>query len=219
MSELLPAESARLAELEKTIRSGLSAFYDVAAALEEVRRSPKLYRGAGYASFEDYCDRRWNMTRQRAYQLLAASEVRANLSTRVDILPSTEYQARPLAALSPERQVVAWQVAVESADGGQPTAGQVRASVEVVGVLRDFAGEAEDALGAGGRARLEESEQGELRRKLAERTERVGEEKRQGDLGRMAERAGQARRIAERYGLAAVASHLRAAEKAMEGVG
>lgn len=212
MNELAPAEAIRLAELEHTIRAGLATFYEVAAALEEVRRR-NLYRSE-YNSFADYCDRRWNMTRQRAYQLLSAAEVRANLAatTPVDMLPANEYQIRTLTPLSPEDQPRAWSAAIDAA-GGHPTSREVNRAVES---LRSLAEEAKDALGADGRARLEEAEQGELRRKMAEIAQKADDEKRQSDLDRMRDRTRQARRIAERHGLLVVASQLRTAEQVME---
>lgn len=52
--------------------SGLSAFFDVAYALMEIKQR-RLYRGE-FASFEDYCRNRWNMRRAHAYRLIGAAE-------------------------------------------------------------------------------------------------------------------------------------------------
>jgi hypothetical protein len=119
--------SNRLAELETIIEKGLQTFMEVGSALFEIRDS-RLYRNT-HDSFESYLRERWNMSRQRAYQLIEASEVARNLSTVVDTLPTNERQMRPLAGLEPDQQRDAWGEATK--DNPSPTAKQVAAAVAV----------------------------------------------------------------------------------------
>lgn len=119
MSEVL---TTRLSELEATIERGLATFVEVGQALLEIRDS-RLYRDS-HGTFEDYCRERWGFNRQRASQLIQASEV----SKYLDSPPQNDAQARELAPLKddPERMVEAWEEA--SADGA-PTAETVREAV------------------------------------------------------------------------------------------
>jgi hypothetical protein len=66
-------ETARLAELEKTIARGKKTFVDVGLALAEIR-DLRLYRRE-YASFAEYCQKKWGWTRQHAYRLIEAAPV------------------------------------------------------------------------------------------------------------------------------------------------
>jgi hypothetical protein len=105
-------ESRRLVELERTIEHGLATFIEVGGALMEIRDS-RLYRGE-HRTFEDYCRKEWKMSRPRVYQLIGAAGVATP--------PTSERQARPLTKLEPEHQPIAWNRAVEIADGKPPTA-------------------------------------------------------------------------------------------------
>ena len=61
-------------------------------------------RGEAMASsFEHYCRERWQFTRMRASQLIAASGVVGNVNNCLQ-KPTTESQARPLTKLEPEQQ-------------------------------------------------------------------------------------------------------------------
>lgn len=84
---------------ERTIARGLRSFLEVGMALKEIR-DRRLYRQL-YSTFEEYCARRWDFSRPRAYELVAASEVVADLSAIADteVLPENEAQARPLTRL------------------------------------------------------------------------------------------------------------------------
>ena len=70
------------------------------------------------------------MKRDYADKLIGAASVVSNLKahTIVGILPATESQARPLAALTPPEQVQAWQAVIEVAGDNKITAAQVQAS-------------------------------------------------------------------------------------------
>jgi ribonuclease HI len=125
---LTSAESSRLADLERLIEKGLKTFIEVGSALFEIRDS-RLYRNT-HDSFESYLRERWNMSRQRAHQLIDASEVARNLSTVVDTVPTNERQMRPLACLEPDQRREAWAEATKGNDS--PTARDVAAAVESV---------------------------------------------------------------------------------------
>lgn len=106
---------------------------DVGRALMAIRDA-RLYRDE-YGTFEDYCRQRWGFVASRARQLIAAAEVVSNLESVTTVTPSTESQARPLAALEPEAQREAWAEAVATApknEDGEPviTARHVTETVE-----------------------------------------------------------------------------------------
>jgi hypothetical protein len=132
---LSTSEAGRLAELEIVIERGLQTFIEVGSALMEIRNS-RLYRQM-YATFEEYCQERWDLRKSRTYQLMDAAEVVENLksSTIVELssgpipLPVNEAQARPLAKLGFEMQRQAWQKAVETAPFGRITARHVETVV------------------------------------------------------------------------------------------
>lgn len=131
--ELSPSHRLRLRELEQVIDEGLATFVRVGRALQEIR-DRRLYRES-HASFEDYCRERFGLGRHWAYRQIRGAEVTSILED-VDScqqsgrLPATEAQARPLTPLEPEEAREAWSVAVELADGSQPTSGDVREAIE-----------------------------------------------------------------------------------------
>jgi hypothetical protein len=113
---LTTREQRELGRAERTIARGLKSFLAVGMALKKIR-DERLYRQQ-YDTFEQYCIVRWELSRPRAYQLCAASEVMADLSTIVDIglLPESEAQTRPLTRLKdPAQWRRAWDTAVKLA--------------------------------------------------------------------------------------------------------
>lgn len=127
MNELLNTEERNeLERCEVVIRQGLETFIEVGQALMIIR-DKRLYR-VEFATFEDYCQDRWAMSKRNANYMIAASETISNLGTIVPILPATESQARPLTALQPEVQRHAWaEVVQQSQATGQPiTAARVQ---------------------------------------------------------------------------------------------
>lgn len=121
------AERSDLAIAEDTIQAGLSSFIKVGEALAKIR-DRHLYR-YDYATFEDYCQERWGLSRAYAYRLVGAADVLDNLSPMGDILPENERQIRPLTRLEPEQQREAWSKAVETAPEGKVTAKHVETVV------------------------------------------------------------------------------------------
>jgi hypothetical protein len=120
MSEVISIdESRRLMELERRIQRGLDTFMEVGEALLEIRES-RLYR-IEHGTFEEYCRSKWGMNPRYANRVIGAALVIENLGP-MGPNPTTERQARPLTKLPPEDQPVAWEKAVDLADGKQPTA-------------------------------------------------------------------------------------------------
>jgi len=120
-AEYMPArmetDETRLAKLENIIKTNLAAFYAVGCALREIR-DKRLYKLKGFSEFDDYCRNTWDMQRAHALRLETAADVIDNLKnvSKLDtFLPQTESQVRPLAKLTPEKQIEAWQKAVENA--------------------------------------------------------------------------------------------------------
>jgi hypothetical protein len=119
---LTPSERRHLSALEKRIERGLQTFKEVGAALMEVRDS-RLYR-EDWPSFEAYCQARWQMERQRAYQLIGAVEVVEALPEATRNLVRNEATARELVPImreDPEVLKTVWARVAESAtETGKP---------------------------------------------------------------------------------------------------
>jgi hypothetical protein len=123
-------EQSKLAECEATIERTLGSFYETGQALQEIR-DRFLYR-VTYATFEKYCQERWDMGASRARQLIGAAEVVANLQGVTTVTPETERQVRELASLTPEEQRKVWEEAVETAPNGKITADHIRKTREAI---------------------------------------------------------------------------------------
>jgi len=151
--QLSDQEAITLDRCEAVIKSGLEKFHEVGRALLTVREG-ELYR-AEYKTFEEYCERRWSMSRNYGTRLMNAAQVMANLSEAQSVpigtvdngsvstinhqpstingpLPATESQTRPLTQLPKEQQPEAWaEVQKRSAETNQPiTAAAVQAVVQ-----------------------------------------------------------------------------------------
>ncbi len=132
------ADKKRLQKNESVIDSGLKSFVEVGNALAEIR-DDKLYEG--FKTFEDYCSKRWSISRPRAYQLIDSAKVVDCVSTIVDITPpKNEAQARALTELKTEQQqATAWTKAVKTAPKdaeGQPKV----TAAHVAKVVREMTG-------------------------------------------------------------------------------
>lgn len=100
-NELSLAERARRRELEATISRGWRTFIQVGEALEEIRAG-HLYR-EDFRTFEEYCQKVWNWSRQRAYQMMDAAKT-ASVLEEVGVTVTHEREARQL---KPVAQAVA----------------------------------------------------------------------------------------------------------------
>lgn len=117
--------SPSLAEHERVIARGLRSFVGVGQALAAIRDG-RFYK-PGYATFEQYCQERWQISRQQGHRLVNAAETACNLSPIGDKpQPTTESQCRPLIVLDKARQQKAWKQACKEAGAGKvPTAATV----------------------------------------------------------------------------------------------
>jgi hypothetical protein len=137
MPELIKSESSldlthdesrdRLA-LERKVEQ---AFYIAGLSLAQLR-DRRLYRST-HSSFEEYCQDRFGMKRRHPYRLIDAAKVVNNIlevcplpsvsnsDTERKIVPTSEWQARPLTKLSAAQQREAWSKAVELAGNKIPS--------------------------------------------------------------------------------------------------
>jgi hypothetical protein len=134
--ELSGDETDELERCEQIVQRGLKTFFEVGAALVRVR-DLRLYR-VEHATFEDYCQARWDMGRRYVNQIIAAAQVQENLGAIAPKkLPANEAQVRPLTKLKdPEQQREAWQQVLERVD--RETEGQLTAQI-VEEVVRQLA--------------------------------------------------------------------------------
>ncbi len=96
----------------------------------------KLYRNT-HRTFEDYVKDRFGFGRSRSCRLIDAVTVVDNLTDSPkmlpnwqQILPTNEYQVRPLTKLEPDQQREAWRKAVESCGGSVPSGRLVKDIVQ-----------------------------------------------------------------------------------------
>ena len=115
-------ESKRFNECEEIINKGLTTFIEVGQALAEIRNR-RLYRSE-HRTFEAYCQNRWQLKRQRAYELMGASEVAGNLSEISDIQYLKESHTVPLQNLTGDEQLAAWRELWDET-GGKITANKL----------------------------------------------------------------------------------------------
>lgn len=130
---LTDRESRRLKSLEDTIRRATGDTYDAMRAIHD----EKLYREE-FDSWEDYCKRRWNISRSNAYRLMEHGRIMDLLGDDTKCLPLgdiSERATREVASLPDEQKVeIIETVARESAakNNGKPkvTAAAVRQKVQ-----------------------------------------------------------------------------------------
>jgi hypothetical protein len=114
IAPLTKPERMALKDCEARIARNLEGFYEVGAALLEIKEY-ELFKP--YKSFTAYLAERWEFTSQRACQLIGSSAVVDNLKavTIVTTLPSNEGQARELIDLKPSEQSEVWSAVIEEA--------------------------------------------------------------------------------------------------------
>jgi hypothetical protein len=125
-----------LYELETTIANGFSKFLEVGNALLEIQ-ARKLYQDDGYATFEQYCAKRWSISRSQAYRMIQAAEVVGHLREDPDVpLPIHEAQTRVLAKLKePEAIRTVWEEVVDEY-GETASAPKVRDAADYYAALQ-----------------------------------------------------------------------------------
>ena len=136
---LTPDEERERHRLELKVER---AFYEAGFGLRELR-DKRLYRST-HQTFEEYCIDRFGYTRRNTNYMIAAAAVVENLGTNgsqndenknlatksSQVLPTSERQVRPLVSLAPVEQRLAWQQAVDLADGKVPSGRIVKGVVE-----------------------------------------------------------------------------------------
>ena len=85
-------EKRELAKLESTIRKNVAAYFEVGAALQQIR-DRRLYRER-YETFEAYCRAEWDFQRAHAYRLIDAAQVVTAIGRTKLPAPANELQAR-----------------------------------------------------------------------------------------------------------------------------
>lgn len=132
-------EAVALKNHEEVIARELRGFLEVGRALVAIRDN-KLYRSE-YKTFEQYCQKRWELARSTAYSMMAGSKISENLSAFANkseppeyfVEPWCEGQIRPLAVLAdkPEKQAAAWIAACKRTEG-KPTQATVKEEVNAI---------------------------------------------------------------------------------------
>ena len=135
LEELTPDEEKERHRLEWKVEM---AFYEAGSALR-LLRDKRLYRST-HPTFESYCHDRFGYHRRHCYQLIDAAAVVENLcansaqkdgeTSRGQIMPTNEYQVRPLTKLEPVEQVTVWQQAVSEVGGKVPSGRIVKGIAE-----------------------------------------------------------------------------------------
>lgn len=121
---LTDAESEELAALTAEGRHHQAGLWLVLKRIHD----KALYREFG--TWEAYCLEEWEIGRQRAYEIIRAAAVVANLECTQLRTPANEAQTRPLTTLkTPEAQREVWQEAVATATDGKVTGKHVAAVV------------------------------------------------------------------------------------------
>ncbi len=121
---LTVSEKERLRKLEIIIENpGLAIGY----ALLEIREK-RLYRGS-FATFEAYCQRRWNFTRVRAHQYIDAARTVKELPEECKPLVNSERQVRALTEVPPD---VRAEVLTQVSQTGKVTAKRITEAAKAV---------------------------------------------------------------------------------------
>jgi len=132
---LTKAEKGRLQQFETAIGSGLASFVQVGHALSHINAG-RLYREVS-DTFEDYCEQRWDLTRQHGYRLIKAAECYDLLKSKLlkgTRLPLNESQVRPLVEnLKHGQWVKAWKQVIADTSGVRLTAEAVEKVVRGLG--------------------------------------------------------------------------------------
>jgi hypothetical protein len=123
--QLTIVEKSELALLEKKIKDGLENFMQVGNALLKIQEK-KLYR-AKYSTFEDYCHKVWNISRNHGYRLITSAKI-------AEEFPNVKNQraARELSKVPPPRRK---QIMDEIE--GEATASAIKELVDEPGAIAD----------------------------------------------------------------------------------
>ncbi len=134
--ELLPSPLSQLQEQEVIIQKGLNGFIKAGEALKVIKEG-KLYSGE-YATYQEYCQKKWNFTPQHANRLIKAATVVEEIKSEPigSIVPQSEAQARALS--KSENPAVDWKETQEVTGKEQPTAKELAALIKEKNKKKDF---------------------------------------------------------------------------------
>lgn len=134
---IVPEQTTELAHIEARIeRTMRHAWYETALEYERIRDSkPALYKQHGWNTWAEYCQERWNRTRQAIdLQIQRANEVSEMakiFAVSEESLPASVSHATALAKLeTPELRAEVWQRVLAQQDHRGITAKMVQAEVE-----------------------------------------------------------------------------------------
>ena len=150
-------DEQELAAEEAKVESGLLGLYESVRALMRINKR-RLYRKT-HRKFDDYVVQRWGMDSSRYYQLEFWVETKGLLEevstsdsenpyARKDfdlsLLPSNEYQTRPLMGVEEADRFRAWQRAIDLNNGRRPANSHVKQAVaEIKGKVTPISGKRE----------------------------------------------------------------------------
>lgn len=135
LPDVSPEAIVEFERFERIIGHGIASFLNVAEALIQIRDKQYYKKIAGFETFGEYCETKWGMTRQRAYQLIDAKQVADNLSNNltkeeIEKIPAT--QLCTMKSLPEDDQATVYQLAKETAPEGKLTAAHVEKVVREV---------------------------------------------------------------------------------------
>lgn len=118
LSSLDTDEKVQLSQCGKVIEKGFNTFTEVGNALFEIRNN-KLYREY-HTTFEEYCKEKWQIKRQRAYELMDSagivnilSEISDKSEVQKDAVVIKESYAAALGKIPEDIRNEVWQKVVE----------------------------------------------------------------------------------------------------------
>lgn len=119
---------AEIETLESCEREIAAGFAQSCAALSRIREG-RLYRKAGFKTFEQYCLERLGMSRQRGEQLADTAQVLLTLPAKCQPMVASERVARALKTVLPEKRV---NVLDRAAKSGRVTAKSIKAAAREI---------------------------------------------------------------------------------------
>lgn len=141
MPELIVDNTAdRLAECEKDIEAADRDHYLVRGQRLREIRDGELYRERyNFATFEEYCDERWELAKMRPYQLINAASFAENVHHGGLPVPSRERHIRPLLARleSDDDRIAVWRDVLATTNGARIKATDVEDAITRFLALRN----------------------------------------------------------------------------------
>lgn len=107
--------SPTLAELEAVVERGLLSFAEAGRALAQIK-DRRLYR-PDFATFSQYLEARWHLTKDYAEKLIAAAIICGELEAQGLPAPTRESHARELVKVTEDKRGEVWGEALDAADG------------------------------------------------------------------------------------------------------